>query len=102
MAYQDRQLQCFDCGTSFTFSADEQTFFAEKGFTNDPKRCPACRSARKSSRQQSDGYGSRPQRQMYPVVCAECGRDTEVPFQPRGDRPVYCSDCYSRVKPKRF
>jgi len=35
---------------------------------------------------------------MYPVVCAECGKDTEVPFEPRGDRPVYCSDCYQKVR----
>lgn len=97
MAYQDRSLQCYDCGSTFTFSAEEQEFFASKGYTNDPKRCPSCRAARKT-RQQSDSYGVRPRRQMFPVVCAECGKDTEVPFQPRGDRPVYCSECFSRVR----
>ena len=106
MAYQDKQLQCLDCGAPFTFGAEEQEFFAEKGFTNEPKRCPTCRTARKANRQQSGGggggYGDRPPRQMYPVVCAECGKDTEVPFQPRGDKPVYCSDCYNKTRPSRY
>jgi CxxC-x17-CxxC domain-containing protein len=80
-----------------TFTGEEQEFFATKGFTNDPKRCPACREARKS-RQQSDNFGFRPRRQMFPATCAECGKAAEVPFEPRGDRPVYCSDCYDRVR----
>jgi CxxC-x17-CxxC domain-containing protein len=101
MSFQDRSLECFDCGATFTFTADEQEFFASKGFTNDPKRCPTCRQARKANRGASDGFGSRPKREMYPVVCAQCGKDTEVPFQPRGDRPVYCSDCFSKMSPRR-
>ena len=99
MNFQDKSLECTDCGTTFTFSAEEQEFFASKGYTNEPKRCPSCRRARKASRYGNDGY--RPQRQMFPVVCAQCGKDTEVPFQPREDRPVYCSDCYSKVKLSR-
>jgi CxxC-x17-CxxC domain-containing protein len=101
MSYQDKSLQCADCGATFTFSATEQEFYASKGFTNEPKRCPTCRQARKTERNGNGGgsYGS--QRQMYPVVCAECGKNTQVPFQPRGDKPVYCSDCYSKVKTTR-
>ena len=97
MSFQDRSLECFDCGATFTFSADEQEFFASKGFTNDPKRCPTCRQARKTN---SGGYGSRPPREMHAVVCAQCGKDTEVPFLPRGDRPVYCSDCFNKISPR--
>ena len=103
MSYEDKSIQCSDCGTTFTFSADEQEQFAQRGYTNDPKRCPSCRQERKS-RQYGSSYGNdsyRPQRQMFPVVCAECGKDTEVPFEPRGDRPVYCSDCYRKVRPPR-
>ena len=99
MSFQDKSIQCSDCGTTFTFSADEQELFASRGYTNDPKRCPSCRQARKSERYENSGYGF--QRKMYPVVCAECGKDTEVPFEPRGDRPVYCSDCYRKVRPSR-
>ncbi len=99
MSYQDRSLTCQDCGQSFTFSADEQTLFAQKGYTNDPKRCPTCRAARRTesptSSTSSSGYG-RPQRQMYPTVCARCGKQTQVPFLPSGNRPVYCSDCFTR------
>jgi CxxC-x17-CxxC domain-containing protein len=96
MSFTDRELQCVDCGGRFTFTASEQEFFATKGFTNEPKRCSDCRVARKQER--GGGYrssGSR--RQMHPAVCASCGVDTEVPFEPRQDRPVYCSSCYSTV-----
>ncbi len=97
MSFQDRSLQRFECTSPFTFTAEEQEFFATKGYTNDPKRCPVCREARES-RQQSDSFGFRPRRQMFLATCAECGKAAEVPFQPRGDRPVYCSDCFSKVR----
>jgi CxxC-x17-CxxC domain-containing protein len=101
MPYAERTLTCRDCGRSFPFTVEEQEFFAQKGFTNDPVRCPECRAARRAERNadgrggysSGGGYGREP-RQMYPAVCARCGKDTEVPFQPRGDKPVYCSDCY--------
>ena len=100
MSFEDKSIQCSDCGTTFTFSAEDQEFFRSKGYTNDPKRCPSCRQARKLERQGSgSGYGQR--RQMFPVVCAECGKDTQVPFEPRGDKPVYCSDCYSKMRLSR-
>ncbi len=92
MSYQDRNLTCQDCGQSFVFSADDQAYHAEKGYANEPKRCPSCRQARRAER---GGYGQG-LREMYPAVCAECGKDTEVPFQPRQNRPVYCSDCFRR------
>ena len=99
MSFQDKSLQCSDCGTTFTFSAEEQEFFQSKGYVNEPKRCPECRQARKSERDGNSSYSSR--RQMFPAVCAECGKDTEVPFEPREGRPVYCSDCYRKVRPSR-
>jgi len=101
MSFKDKTLECADCGNEFTFTAEEQEFFQSKGYTNEPKRCPECRQTRKAERQGSGGYGYRERRQMFPVVCAECGKQTEVPFEPRGDRPVYCSDCYRKVRPSR-
>jgi CxxC-x17-CxxC domain-containing protein len=99
MGYTEKNLECVDCGASFTFTAEEQEFFAGKGFTNDPKRCPRCRQARKQQRRGSygswDSYG---QRQMHDAVCASCGQETQVPFEPREGRPVYCSDCYAKVR----
>ncbi len=82
MSYQDRQLTCADCGATFTDSAEDQAFRAERGYTNEPRRCGG------------GGYGGG--RQMFDVVCASCGKETQVPFQPRGDRPVYCSDCFQK------
>ena len=97
MTYQDRTLSCVECSDSFTFSADDQSYHAEKGYTNEPKRCPSCRQARRSQSSGGGSYGyDRGPREMDAVVCAECGKDTTVPFVPTGDRPVYCSDCFSR------
>lgn len=103
----DKTLTCRDCGAEFTFTTSEQDFFASKGFTNEPGRCPNCRSARKETRGTSFGGGGysgrgssggggyeRREQQMFPAVCGQCGKQTQVPFQPRGDRPVYCSTCY--------
>ncbi|MFC1925397.1 CxxC-x17-CxxC domain-containing protein [Chloroflexota bacterium] len=103
MSYMDKELPCSECGITFTFTADEQEAFASRGYTNEPKRCPLCRAARRASSNNSSGfgnYGSR--REMFPAVCAQCGKDTEVPFQPRSDRPVYCRDCYSKVSTRRY
>jgi CxxC-x17-CxxC domain-containing protein len=111
MTYQDKTLTCSDCSNGFTFTVQEQENFAAKGYTNEPKRCPSCREARRavqntsssfSGGNYSNSYSSSP-RQMFPVKCSTCGKDTQVPFQPRGDRPVYCSDCYRKTNPvKRY
>ena len=100
MDYTDKTLTCADCGMAFTFSASEQEFFASKGFVNEPGRCPDCRAARKRQRS-GGGYGGggyRQQRQMHPAVCASCGKDCQVPFEPTNGRPVYCSDCYTPAR----
>ena len=96
MSLEDKSLTCSDCGATFTFSAEEQELFRSRGYTNEPKRCTTCRQAKKAERFGNSNYGTR--RQMYPAVCAECGKDTEVPFEPRKDKPVYCSDCYRKSK----
>ena len=98
MAYADRTLNCVECGAEFTFTADDQEFHARKGY-QEPKRCPSCRQARRSDRGGGGGYGGA--RQMYDAVCDNCGANTQVPFLPRQDRPVYCSDCFSKMKPAR-
>ncbi|MBI2955563.1 MAG: zinc-ribbon domain containing protein [Chloroflexi bacterium] len=95
---QDKMLTCRDCGREFAFTVSEQEFYAEKGYTNEPGRCPECRAARKAERGGGGGGGgfnARRDREMFPATCAQCGKSTQVPFQPRNDRPVYCSDCYS-------
>jgi len=97
MAFQDKTLQCVDCGANFTFTAGEQEFFASKGYTNEPKRCLACRQSRRTNRGGADNMGGG-QRQMFTAVCAACGKEAQVPFEPRQGRPVYCSECYSKVK----
>jgi len=96
MGFTDKTLQCSDCGKTFIFTADEQEFHANKGYTNEPKRCFTCRETRRAQRNNFNGYRS--SRQMHPAVCAECGKECEVPFEPREGRPVYCSECYSKMK----
>ena len=93
--YQDETLKCRDCGEDFVFTVRDQEFFAEKGFTNKPVRCKSCRIARKGERNDSGG-GRRAPREMYDAVCAQCGAQTQVPFMPKNDRPIYCSDCFTR------
>ena len=94
MEYVDKTLECRECGQPFIWTAGEQAFYAEKGLLNQPVRCPDCRAARKQTR--VGGLVS--ERIQHPVVCAECGRETTVPFIPRNGRPVYCSDCFDRVR----
>ncbi len=105
MSFQDKSIQCSDCGATFTFSVGEQEQYASRGYTNEPKRCPSCREARKSRQNgnsgnsfRNDSFGYKPRREMFPVKCSECGKDTEVPFKPSNGRPVYCSDCYRKVR----
>jgi len=102
----DQNITCNDCGKQFAFTDSEQEFYQSKGFST-PGRCPDCRAVRKAERSSGGysggssyggtsyggGYGSS-ERQMHAAVCAQCGKNTEVPFSPRGDKPVYCSDCF--------
>ena len=100
MAYTDQTLVCRDCNQEFTFTAGEQEFYASHNLTNTPGRCPSCRAARKGQASGNSGRsGSREARQMYSATCSSCGNEALVPFQPRGDKPVYCSDCYQTVSP---
>jgi CxxC-x17-CxxC domain-containing protein len=88
--FQDQTLACKDCGSQFVWTAGEQQFYADKGFANAPMRCPACRANKKASIAAN--------RKMFDTVCANCGSACQVPFEPKGDRPVYCSDCYKKMK----
>jgi len=88
--YEDKTLVCKDCGREFVFTAGEQEFYAEKGFQNEPQRCKECRDARKAA--------SRSNREMFTTVCANCGKEATVPFQPSNDRPVYCSECFAAMR----
>lgn len=111
--FVDKSLTCRDCHSEFTFTAGEQSFYASRGLQNEPTRCHACRSAHKFNRmfeEESGDYvnygtfasfGGRTPRQMHTATCAQCGQATEVPFRPRGDRPVYCSDCYGKIRGSR-
>ncbi len=93
--FQDRTLTCRDCGETFAFSAGEQEFFASKGLVNDPQRCPSCRAAAKRTRTVGAAGGSR---EYHAAVCNSCGGQAMVPFEPRNDRPIYCSTCFDKVR----
>jgi len=123
MSYADKTITCRDCGMDFVFTSGEQEFYAQKGFTNEPTRCASCRQQRKaggggrsggrdsyssggyddresygsSSSRSGGGYSSGP-REMHSAICASCGKEAQVPFVPRGDKPVYCSDCFQQQR----
>lgn len=88
--YEDKTLTCKECGSEFVFTAGEQEFYAEKGFVNEPQRCKACRDARKNA--------ARQEREIFIAQCATCGGEAKVPFKPREDRPVYCSECFAKMR----
>jgi len=88
--YEDKTLVCKECGKEFVFTAGEQEFYAERGFQNEPQRCKACRDARKNA--------ARGPREYFTAVCAACGGEARVPFEPKSDRPVYCSECFAKMR----
>lgn len=90
----DKTLTCRDCNSTFVFTENEQAFYKEKGFENEPQRCPDCRAERKRQRGESGGGYGNSQREMFPAVCTQCGKDTSLPFKPTGDKPVFCRECY--------
>ncbi len=94
MAFQDKTLVCRDCGREFTFTAGEQEFYLSRGLQSEPTRCKECRLERRRSR-----FGEA--REMHAAVCASCGQECEVPFEPRGDRPVYCNECFAKMRSSR-
>ncbi|MDQ6662142.1 MAG: zinc-ribbon domain containing protein [Chloroflexota bacterium] len=98
MNFNDLTLQCRDCGNDFVFTAGEQEFYQQKGLMNQPGRCPSCRAAHRGASGGTGGRSERGPRQMHTVICAECGTETQVPFLPKNDRPVYCGPCYDRMR----
>ena len=99
--YADKTIRCRDCGMDFVFSAGEQEFYASKGLVNEPQRCQSCRAIAKQNRALGIGGGGGNgggEREMHAAVCAECGGQALVPFLPRNDRPVYCSNCFDKVR----
>ena len=102
---EDKSITCVDCGEEFLFTAGEQAFYRERGLTNEPTRCKNCREKRKAGRAMTSGGGGgggssygRSEKQMYPAVCSNCGRETEVPFMPTSGRAVLCRDCFNAAK----
>jgi len=102
--FEDKDLTCRECSQSFIWTAGEQAFYAEKGLMNIPSRCPSCRAARRTSGSSSGGNMGAPRasrnenKVQHPVTCASCGKETTVPFVPKYDRPVYCSDCFDQQR----
>jgi CxxC-x17-CxxC domain-containing protein len=122
--YSDKTLTCADCGQEFVFTASEQDFYAQRGFT-EPRRCPSCRASRKAARNAESGgssyggygasggysaggyggaggggggYRDRGPREMFAATCSNCGREAQVPFRPTSGKPVYCSDCFRSMR----
>ena len=105
MFFADKSLTCKDCQNAFLFTAGEQDFYASKGLVHEPGRCPDCRNRRKTQAialnlPSVSAPGAIPPKlvDVSAAVCAECGKETTVPFRPRLARPVYCKECYNSHK----
>jgi CxxC-x17-CxxC domain-containing protein len=106
MNLQEKSIDCFDCGITFIFTVEEQQDYQAKGRFNAPKRCPKCRQARKDRQVKSSNFRSpqpsfQSERRLFPATCAQCGKSTQVPFEPIAGRPVYCRECYQATKVSR-
>lgn len=99
MSYQDKTLQCVDCGSSFIWTAGEQLFFADKNFKNEPKRCKSCKTKRATAPRGVTAQAPARERVETWAVCANCGRETTVPFRPTQGRPVFCRECFQQKRP---
>lgn len=86
--FEDKTLVCRDCNDEFIFTGGEQEFYQDKGFT-EPKTCKICRG--KNNARKED-------RPRFTATCAGCGEEAILPFKPSGERPVYCSNCFERIK----
>ena len=95
--FQDKTLVCRDCGKEFQFTTGEQEFYQSRGLRSEPSRCRDCRQTKRRDR---SAAGAAP-REMHPTVCASCGKECEVPFEPKGDRPVYCTECFTKMRNRR-
>ena len=110
MSFSDITLTCKDCSQPFVFTTGEQEFYQQRGLLNQPGRCQSCRGARRANGGSSGGYSSGGSgygggaREMFTATCSQCGQEARVPFQPRGDKPVYCSSCFETKRPaaRRF
>jgi CxxC-x17-CxxC domain-containing protein len=98
---EDKALRCRDCAQEFVWTAGEQEFYASKNLLNAPSRCPSCRAAARAARQSGSGASTGRPREFFPAVCDRCGVQTQVPFMPRNDRPVFCSSCFDEVRAER-
>ncbi len=118
----DRTTACVDCAVPFLLTTQEQFYYRERGY-REPGRCPNCRAERRAERNaplltahQAQDAGTSPETiyggaggsdsrrgktLLYPAVCASCGKETQVPFLPRGDRPVYCRECFGQRRGRR-
>ena len=99
--FVDKVLACIDCREEFVFTAGEQLFFADKGLKNDPKRCKACKvkkTERLSTPLSANGQWAPRERVEVFVKCALCAIETTVPFRPTQGRPVYCRDCFLKMR----
>ena len=95
--YNDILLTCVDCSQEFVFSAGEQQFFADKGLKNQPKRCKECKE-KKNERILATSQLYQRERVEEAVRCALCAIETTVPFKPTQGRPVYCRDCFLKMR----
>lgn len=107
--HTDQTVECRECGKEFAWTVADQEEASSRGHHHTPSRCAECRTARRQRRGDAahapshDGPGGmgRQRREMHSAICAECGAQAQVPFVPRNDRPVYCSNCFEKVRVAR-
>ena len=84
---------CIVCGKEFDLNGIEENIYKMMGFEKLPRRCHGCRGSEKAK-----NSAVKPPKEMYSVICEGCGIQTQIPFKPKGEKPVYCSSCFAKNK----
>ena len=85
--FEDKKLNCEECGTEFVWDASEQAFFAKKGFKKMPKRCRACRAKKQVEIQKEKDKEKE-------ITCVKCGKKSITSQDIGEDEETLCFDCY--------
>lgn len=89
--FTDKTITCQHCRQSFVFTAFQQEFFEQKGYTKQMSLCKSCRAKIKKDPLLMD------KAVLHPASCSDCGRPVVVKFIPGKEQLIYCKTCYEKL-----
>ena len=89
--FEDKEIVCKDCQNKFAWTARDQEFYQEKGYSA-PQRCKDCRMKFKQQRDNRDNQ------QKFEITCSQCGKQDTVTFEPRDPSTILCTECFYKKR----